>query len=986
VFRPIRTFLAVFVVAARRLWATRWLTLASAAGFVAIITLAFCVPLYADAVYHRILARELRLDSQGQSARRIPPFGFLFRFNVFWQEPAAWDDVMRADLFMEQRTPQALLLPRTTFARYFQSTNLRVYPADTTNWADLAKPLLLAPITSMSGFGDHVRLTQGRFPSDAGGGTPEQPATVEVLVSKSMADRVGFQVGDRYAALSGQGFQDAIAVPVVIAGIWEARDRYDSYWFYDPYLMEGMLIASEDSFLRVVGPRLKSNLAEAVWYMDFDGDGVRVWNADALAARIRGLADVAKAEGANISIAASPESDLARYQRDSQALTIQLFAFSIPLFVLALAFVVLVASLSAASQRNEIAVLRSRGATAWQVLGIAFLGACVLGGAALAAGAPIALGLVQVIGQARSFLNFVLDQPLPVAITSNNLPVALAAMAVTIVITVVPVLGAARHTIITYKQEQARALRPPAWQRLGLDILLLIPVAYWTYLLQRQGTVDIAALMTRPGSDPFSNPSLFLVPGLAMLAVVLLLLRALPLFLRMLAWLLGRLPGTAAVLAARELARSPGLYIAPLLLLTLTLSQAVYTASIAATLDQALDQQTNYTVGSDARLFEVGQDLRPPAAPGFAPAGQTGSFSAAGDSDSNAADPAEQAPAGPRWQFLPLSDYAAIDGVQAVARAGEYASVASFALSGAQRGRFLGIDRLDFPRVAYWRGDFSDIPLVSLMNALAGAPDAVLIPASVMKEQAIQTGDLVQVTIALPEGDLKLPLRVAGAFTLWPGWYPNKKDVGPLFVGNLDYLFEMAGGQAPHDLWVKVAPGHDPERVVRDLRNLDDSIGSWRTVRALVDREQTRPARQGLFGVLSIGFGGAALLTVAGFILYAVFSWRRRLIEMGVLRAIGLSTPQMALYLGVELTLLLGIGVLAGTAIGVGASRLYIPFLQVIATDEMRTLPFLVVLNWSSIAGIYATFVLLFVGALAGLVVFLRRLKIFQAVKLGETV
>jgi putative ABC transport system permease protein len=245
---------------------------------------------------------------------------------------------------------------------------------------------------------------------------------------------------------------------------------------------------------------------------------------------------------------------------------------------------------------------------------------------------------------------------------------------------------------------------------------------------------------------------------------------------------------------------------------------------------------------------------------------------------------------------------------------------------------------------------------------------------------------VVQVAIALPEGDLKLPLRVAGAFTLWPGWYPNKKDVGPLFIGNLDYIFEMAGGQAPHDVWVKVEPGRDPERVVRDLRNLDDSIGSWRTVRALIDREQTRPARQGLFGVLSIGFGGAALLTVAGFILYAVFSWRRRLIEMGVLRAIGLSMPQMALYLGVELTLLLGIGVLAGTAIGVGASRLYIPFLQVIATDEMRTLPFLVVLNWSSIAGIYATFVLLFVGALAGLVVFLRRLKIFQAVKLGETV
>jgi putative ABC transport system permease protein len=149
--------------------------------------------------------------------------------------------------------------------------------------------------------------------------------------------------------------------------------------------------------------------------------------------------------------------------------------------------------------------------------------------------------------------------------------------------------------------------------------------------------------------------------------------------------------------------------------------------------------------------------------------------------------------------------------------------------------------------------------------------------------------------------------------------------------------------------------------------------------------EQRRPERQGLFGVLSVGFGAAALLTVLGFLLYALFSFRRRFIELGVLRAIGLSAGQMASFLAWELAFLLLVGLAAGTGLGVWVSKLFIPYLQVGAKATDLIPPYVVEIAWPEIFRIYILFGLLFVFALGTLAALLMRMQIFQAVKLGET-
>jgi len=205
-------------------------------------------------------------------------------------------------------------------------------------------------------------------------------------------------------------------------------------------------------------------------------------------------------------------------------------------------------------------------------------------------------------------------------------------------------------------------------------------------------------------------------------------------------------------------------------------------------------------------------------------------------------------------------------------------------------------------------------------------------------------------------------------------------------VGNLDYVFEQMGGIFPYDVWVTTEPGIDPEEMRNALAEYDIRVLSMRGSRESIAEEQDRPERTGVFGLLSVGFAAAAVLTLLGFLLHALISFRRRFIEFGVLRAIGLSVGQMVGFLGIEQLLLIVTGTTAGTGLGIWVSDRFIPFLQVGAERYVNIPPFVVLIAWNDIFRIYAVFGIMLVAAIAGMIWFLMHLKIFEAVKLGEAV
>jgi len=216
----------------------------------------------------------------------------------------------------------------------------------------------------------------------------------------------------------------------------------------------------------------------------------------------------------------------------------------------------------------------------------------------------------------------------------------------------------------------------------------------------------------------------------------------------------------------------------------------------------------------------------------------------------------------------------------------------------------------------------------------------------------------------------------------FPGVYPED---GYFAIANLDYVHERIGGQVPYDVWIRTDPAYEGKEIVDNVEDVGLLVLSHDDARQLVKDSERQPERTGTFGILSVGFVTSALLTVLGFLLYSMVSFQRRFIELGILRAIGLSIGQMSAFLALEQAFLILTGLIVGTGLGVWASSLFIQFLQVGAGKYALTPPFEVKMAWGAIANIYIVFIGMFVFAVGTMIHMLVRMRIFQAVKLGET-
>ena len=964
---------SVFLVAIKRLWNNKGLTLCLILGLVTAIALISSVPLYTDAANLQILEEKLSTE-EAEVGKIRPPFAFMFRYMGSWHGTVTLDDIEPVTTYIEKSFPGIMGLPKRTYVRYVKTDNLSVFAASEAAYVGIRQPLAWVNLGYATDLEKHINLVDGKFPK----GKPADPDVVEVAISQALANELGIQVGERYvifrAAETPVGQEKASIKPiqfvVQVVGIWAPKDPNEEYWFYNTQALNMTLFLPEENFRAFVAPQIAKPVYVALWYTIFDGSLVRTDDVPRLLNRITQVTSQVSSILPNTVLDVSPRQALEKYSFTTFVMTIALYVFSIPILALVFYFISMISGLVVERQRGEIAILKSRGMGDAQVVGVYALEGLLVGAIGLAGGLFLGRQIALVMGNTISFLTFGRRQSLAILITPRVIRLALVGVIAAYVTTIWPALQAARLTIVTYKRERARSLELPFWQRYFLDFLLLIPCGYGYYLLKNRGTINFLANQT--GGDPFQNPLLFLVPALTIIAVSLLLVRFFPLLMRLIAWVSGQvIRNVSVVLALRQLARVSKQYTGALLLLIMTVSLATFTASMARTLDQSLVDRTYYQYGADYSLVELGEQ----------PGGEGGSPDMMGGMSSSSSSGQKN-----EWVFIPVSEHLKVKGIEAATRVGNYPAQVSM---GGYRGlgRFYGIDRLDFPSVAFFRRDFSYAQLGTLMNRLALDPSAILVNPQFLADFGLTSGDRVPLSISIL-GEMKtIEFTIAGVITYFPTFYPEPdKNLHYLFVGNLDYLFEQMGAMFPYDVWIKTAPDADAYEIQKQLLELDIRVVSMKSSQYTIQQEQRRPERTGVFGILSVGFMAAAVLTLLGFLLHAFISFRRRYIDLGILRAIGLSVSQMIGFLGIEQLVIIAGGITAGTALGIGVSYLFIPFLQVSTARHFDIPPFVVLIAWNDITKIYVIFAAMLILAIAGMIWFLMRLKIFEAVKLGEAV
>ncbi len=938
-------------IALKRLGNRTGLTLLSIAAVTLGIGLAVSIPVFAKAVSFVMLREEL--DYVSRLSRR-PAFSMRVyvlpgtQYTLSTERARAWEEHLTETILTEVGLPLSLR------RRQMETLKLPMRTRDELTDYGPAQTVLIqdASLMVLPGAESRLKIVDGR-PMSAG---PSADDILDVWIHHTTATQLGLNPGEAYEVYDSR---HSASIPIRIAGTWRAADPSDPFWFQNPdQTLRRTLLVRQEDYVRLAEPVLKQQIGFASWYLILDDSLLTAENMRAHSDGLRAAQRVIEKYIPDARIDGSPLSALETSLKRESDLTVLMFAFSVPVMGFLLYFLGLISTITLRWQQRETAVMVSRGMRSDQLLAVSTVEAGTLIGLGLPLGLLTGVQLARAMGHTESFMRFTWRAPLPVSTTALNVPMLVATIGALFLARLLPVLRSVRTGVVAHERRRARAPEKPFWQRFYLDFLLLVPLVYAHRQLRVTGTLVPGADTT--GRMTTQDPLLFLVPALFTLALSLLMIRLFPFLMRFGDWLstLGR--QATLYLAFRQLARQSGQYISALLLVVTSLSLGGFMASMADSLDQWLLDQVYYEVGTDVLIRQM-------LDPEYVEAGLI--------------------PPSGAW-MLPIESYLDLPGVIDAARVGMYEASIQPEGQRAIRGTFMGVDRLDLPDVLFFRPDFAVETLGGLMNQLAVRADGVLVSERFMQEMGLQIGDKIPIRVVLVDVILSQILVsadfvVVGSYRYFPTVYEQGENQTAV-IGNLDHLFERVGGPEIHHIWLRIEPEADKRALIGQVQEMGVFIKDWVEAREMIAFEQSRAERVGIFGTLTIGFLAAAVFSGIGLLIYNYASLQERLFRFTILRAVGLSLVQVISQVAIEYTILMVYSVAGGAAIGVWASRVFIPFFQAADGNVLRPPTMVPLIAWQDIGRISGAFVLVLVLAQILVVAAALRGGVFQALRMGD--
>ena len=944
---------AVVAFVLKRLLNNGALVFSTAIGLIITVTLVTSVPLYSEGISEFLLKRELRKPSD-----RIQPTSSIllrhFDRRADGQKYTVVKDYLEADNFFSNYLETLIGLPELEQVSYLQTDVVPILALG----SDIQESIRRRDVTygfifNITDMENHVTLLEGRLPASEAGtvrdsGGQDLPVYEAMMISDAL-DKAGLLVGDRVEVLfkEPQTNKDRLVV-IDIVGRFEATDKKSDYWFYnvESTFDDGALFVTRDTYLENLLKEMPWSFYEATWYSNFNVNAIKATNYRNITGGLYSLRASTNTILPGTKLEISPERIFYTFDQKLFFLKLLLFILSAPVVAIVLYYISLSAGMVVERQRSEIAILKSRGVGTMQIIGVYMLEGLLVGAVAMIVGPLLALGLAQVVGKTYTFLVFTNRENLPLSLNPTHYAFAAGAVGISILATLGPAIGAARQSIVTYKTDVSRSLRRPFYQRFFIDLVLLGAAGYGFYNLRsRQGLLTLG-----PEGELFSDPLLVVVPVAFIFAVSLVFLRLFPLIVRLLGWVGSKYSGVGVHLGLRQIGRSPGQYTRLVLLLVLTFALGTFSASMAATIDKNINDRIYYRVGAEAHFVETGQY----------------------DEESQL------------WSIPPVDGHLdAVDDAgkpvfERVARL--WSDQGDFRLPGqaySETVSIYGVDPVQFAQTVWWRNDFAPESLNALMNALGRDERALLVDREFFQEGArLQVGDPVRIVMRQTE----MEFFVAGWLDSLPTHF---KEDGPYVVANLDYIQRWLG-DSPWDVVATLKPGKTAGELANTLRMLDFRVIQAKDAKTTILQERDDATQTGIFGILSVGFLISTILTLLGFLMYSFTSFRRRLQEFGILRAMGLSVGQMIGLFAFENGFLIALGTVVGTALGVVTGKLFIPFLQLSADQHGDTPPFVVLTAWADISKIFILFGLVLALTFPVSVWMLRRIRIHEAMKFGE--
>ena len=466
----------------------------------------------------------------------------------------------------------------------------------------------------MTGFEEHSRILEGNWPQRSGISGPDG-VELEAVVGRRLARDMGYEIGSK---LFITPFRTAPEQRIIldIVGIADPIDPREEYWMGVPNqfsvqtygeILVVPVYVTEDDFLQVLGRRFPTAVGDFGFNVYVDPSVITARTVDPTQEALAGLETDVNKSYPRTFVFSRLDLVLEEFETDLTLARVPVYVFISLVFVIVLYFLALITGILGRGQAEEVGLMRSRGASVIQVCGVLLLVEGILALAAVAIGPLLAWLIVRFLllptfGQ--------LDGgPIQVVLSADMFWIGALGAVLSVAVLTVSAAGRARTGIA---DAQVGRSRPPAvsfFHRYYMDLVaVFVAGLVWWQFQQRDGFAS-RALASR-GLEV--DPVLILGPVLVLFTAALLLMRVLPLLVRLAVWLCPPVgsnavagPGWASVTLAR-LTRDPVLPSSLAVLLMLAAALGVFGATFQSSLSRSQSDQTLYRIGGDAVISGTG--------------------------------------------------------------------------------------------------------------------------------------------------------------------------------------------------------------------------------------------------------------------------------------------------------------------------------------------------------------------------------------------
>ncbi|PKB72113.1 MAG: hypothetical protein BZY87_01905 [SAR202 cluster bacterium Io17-Chloro-G6] len=459
----------------------------------------------------------------------------------------------------------------------------------------------------LTGFAEHTRLTQGRWPESVGLG---EQAEIETVIGAGTSRQLAFDVGDRIYLVPIRRSSERITLKIV--GLVEPIDSREEYWmgaalYFDTVTISenslAPLFVSEDDFFNGVGARYPTLVGDFGFHLFLDSGYLTAGNANEVKRQVEGLETDLNKEYPRTLVLSRLGRTVDEFNRALTLAKVPLYLYLSLVVMVVLYFLALITGTLGRSQAEEAGQLRSRGASVIQVSGVLAMAEGFVALAAMISGPFLAWLIVKFLLLETINPRGEFTSPIPLGLGADMFWMGALGGVMALLVLLTTAAGRAKMGTLESLLSRARPPTVPFLHRYYLDILAVLAVSLiWFQVRGRDGFV--AEELASQGLNV--DPTLLFGPVVGLLAAAVLLLRLLPLVVRFLAWVGARAGAAWFQFSLLRLARDPIPHASLAVILMLAAALGVFGATFQSSLSQGQSHQARYRSGGDIVLSGPG--------------------------------------------------------------------------------------------------------------------------------------------------------------------------------------------------------------------------------------------------------------------------------------------------------------------------------------------------------------------------------------------